>query len=46
MARVAVEMLLVRLASPGNPHEHRRFGVELVVGGSTGCAPPPEQGRQ
>ncbi len=41
LARVAVETLVKRIKSPDAPYEHRRFGAELAVRGSTAAAPPP-----
>jgi len=41
LARVAVETLVKRINNPDEPYEHRRFGAELAVRGSTGGAPPP-----
>jgi LacI family transcriptional regulator len=39
LARVAVETLVKRIQSPDEPFEHRRFGAELAVRGSTAGAP-------
>ncbi len=41
LARVAVETVVKRIKNPDEPYEHRRFGAELAVRGSTGGAPPP-----
>lgn len=41
LATVAVETLVQRVKSPDAPYEHRRFGAELAVRGSTAAAPPP-----
>jgi LacI family transcriptional regulator len=35
MARVVVEMLLRRIKEPGQPVEHRRFGTEMIIRGSS-----------
>jgi LacI family transcriptional regulator len=41
LATIAVETLLERIKSPDEPFEHRRFGADLAVRGSTGGAPVP-----
>jgi LacI family transcriptional regulator len=41
MAGLAVETLVKRIHRSEDPFEHRRFGAELVVRGSTAGAPPP-----
>jgi LacI family transcriptional regulator len=41
MARVAVETLVARIQNPDAPYEHRRFGAELTVRGSTASATAP-----
>ena len=41
LAKVAVECLVKRIKSPDEPYEHRRFGAELAVRGSTAGAPAP-----
>ena len=41
MARVAVETLVARIQNPDAPYEHRRFGAELAVRGSTASAAAP-----
>ncbi len=40
LATVAVETLVKRIKSPDAPYEHRRFGADLAVRGSTAAAPP------
>src|SRR5918992_500602 len=41
LAKVAVECLVKRIENPDEPYEHRRFGAELAVRGSTAGAPLP-----
>ncbi len=41
LAKVAVECLVKRITNPDKPYEHRRFGAELAVRGSTAGASLP-----
>jgi LacI family transcriptional regulator len=44
LAKVAVETLVNRIQNADTPYEHRRFGAELAVRGSTASAPAPKPG--